>query len=290
MSSTAPSTEKSPLQPAPATAPSHGPGRFQGLEGAGSSYFHRLAIPIFVCHLALGTLVFHLLEDLSYRDSLYFSVVTLTTVGYGDIVPRTVGGKLFNVFYLVVSLSVVATSIGTIASSVSENWFQATKKIIMFRSRGGAEQKHVLSDERIYDLRRRLAMTVAVVLMVVGVGVVWGVFGNGFDLVDAVYWAAVTSATVGYGVLPMNDATRNFNIFYLPISVTAFAFAIGKVVELIGVIEQKRRLRHFVAQGVTPDVILEIARSSGTMCGLDAADKGQVRGRVRRMCPASPRV
>lgn len=273
------------MQRALATAPSHGPGRFQGLEGASSSYFHRFAIPIFVCHLALGTLVFHLLEDLSYRDSLYFSIVTLTTVGYGDIVPRTVGGKLFNIFYLVVSLTVVATSIGTIASSVSDNWFKAANKLHF--TKGGTG---VLSDARIYDLRRRLAMSVAVVLMVVGVGMVWGVFGNGFDLVDAVYWAAVTSATVGYGVLPMNDATRTFNIFYLPISVTAFAFAIGKVVELIGVIEQKRRLRHFVAQGVTPDLILEVARGSGTMSGKDAGDKGQVRGRVRRMCPASPRV
>ena len=42
-----------------------------------------------------GTLIYHYLEDWSYLDSFYFSVVTLTTIGYGDFSPQTDGGKLF---------------------------------------------------------------------------------------------------------------------------------------------------------------------------------------------------
>jgi hypothetical protein len=36
--------------------------------------------------LALGTLVYHWLEGWSYLDSLYFCVISLATIGYGDLV------------------------------------------------------------------------------------------------------------------------------------------------------------------------------------------------------------
>ena len=45
--------------------------------------------------LAIGTVAYRFLEDWSWLDSLYFSVITLTTIGYGDFSPKTTLGKLF---------------------------------------------------------------------------------------------------------------------------------------------------------------------------------------------------
>ena len=44
--------------------------------------------------LFVGTVFYHHAESWSYVDSFYFSVTTLTTVGYGDLVPTTDVGKL----------------------------------------------------------------------------------------------------------------------------------------------------------------------------------------------------
>lgn len=55
----------------------------------------------------------------SVFDSLWWSIVTLTTVGYGDVYPITVGGKVFTFFILLIGLGIVAIPTGIISSSLT---------------------------------------------------------------------------------------------------------------------------------------------------------------------------
>ena len=59
--------------------------------------------------IAVGTVVFSLLEDWSIVDSFYFSVVTATTVGFGDLTPDTDAAKLFTVLYIIFGISIIGT-------------------------------------------------------------------------------------------------------------------------------------------------------------------------------------
>ena len=56
----------------------------------------------------------------SVFHSLWWAVVTLTTVGYGDIYPVTVGGRIFTFFVLMVGLGIVAVPTGLVASALSQ--------------------------------------------------------------------------------------------------------------------------------------------------------------------------
>ncbi len=58
-----------------------------------------LAIALFLILLLGGTFVYSSIEGWRYIDSAYFTVATVTTVGYGDIVPQTDIGKIFTMFF-----------------------------------------------------------------------------------------------------------------------------------------------------------------------------------------------
>jgi voltage-gated potassium channel len=64
--------------------------------------------------IIVGTLVYHFVEGWTYIDSLYFSVVTLTTIGFGDFAPKTDFGKLFTILYIIVGIGMILSFINTV--------------------------------------------------------------------------------------------------------------------------------------------------------------------------------
>jgi voltage-gated potassium channel len=59
--------------------------------------------------LASGTIFYHLVEHLSWLNAYYFSVISLTTVGYGDITPHTNAGKIFTTLYVLLGVGIITT-------------------------------------------------------------------------------------------------------------------------------------------------------------------------------------
>jgi voltage-gated potassium channel len=55
----------------------------------------------------------------SVFHSLWWAISTLTTVGYGDVYPITMGGKIFTFFILIIGLGIVTVPAGIVASALS---------------------------------------------------------------------------------------------------------------------------------------------------------------------------
>lgn len=56
----------------------------------------------------------------SVFSSLWWAVVTLTTVGYGDVYPITTGGRIFTFFILIIGVGIVTVPAGLVASALSK--------------------------------------------------------------------------------------------------------------------------------------------------------------------------
>jgi len=68
--------------------------------------------------IGLGTLFYHNVEGWRWLDALYFCVVTLVTIGYGDFTPKTDGGKLFTIVYIIIGLGILSGFIAVVGETV----------------------------------------------------------------------------------------------------------------------------------------------------------------------------
>ena len=85
-------------------------------------------ITIFLCTVLLGSViigsVMHLVEGekngfTSIPQSIYWAIVTLTTVGYGDIAPQTVAGKMLAAAVMIMGYGIIAVPTGIVTVEMS---------------------------------------------------------------------------------------------------------------------------------------------------------------------------
>jgi voltage-gated potassium channel len=65
--------------------------------------------------LVVGTTFYSLVEGWSALDALYFSTLTLATVGFGDFVPETEAGKVFTILYVLVGIGLLVEFFSALA-------------------------------------------------------------------------------------------------------------------------------------------------------------------------------
>jgi len=65
--------------------------------------------------LLIGTTFYHYIEKWAWIDSLYFSTITLTTIGYGDFVPTTPLSKIFTIFYIIIGIGIILGFVNLVA-------------------------------------------------------------------------------------------------------------------------------------------------------------------------------
>ncbi len=67
-----------------------------------------------------GTIFYWRFEDWTIVESLYFCIVTLTTVGYGDFAPTSDGTQIFTIIYILTGLGILVALLASVAEKYIE--------------------------------------------------------------------------------------------------------------------------------------------------------------------------
>lgn len=134
-------------------------------------------------------------------DALYFCIVTLCTIGYGDITPATPAAKLFSISFVLVGFGFVDILLSGMVSYVLD--LQEHLLITALKNPHSA-RKH--RHNYIFDvkkgrmrIRMKVALALTVVAFCVGVGATVLRKLENLGWLDAVYLAVMSVTTVGYG-------------------------------------------------------------------------------------------
>lgn len=90
----------------------------RGLKAAFGDEIVRTILSMTIAIILLATLIYMWIEGWGPIDALYFTVMTISTVGYGDITPETSLGKLFTVVYVISGMGIFVALVTRIANTV----------------------------------------------------------------------------------------------------------------------------------------------------------------------------
>ncbi len=87
--------------------------------------YFRFAIPVLILTalLCIGTFGYMIIDNYTFFDAFYMTVITVATVGYGEVEPLSSGGKIFTVFLIMTSFGTFAYAVSAITRFVIDGEF-----------------------------------------------------------------------------------------------------------------------------------------------------------------------
>eukprot|EP01038_Epipyxis_sp_PR26KG_P005584 gene5584-7709_t len=100
-----------------------------------------------ILYFIIGILIYHFWVGFNFLDSLYFLVITVLTIGYGDFVPHTQSTRLFTAFYIIIGIGICGSFVGTLVTLVLEHEDRMAKVRSMKTFIAISERKKKLQEE-----------------------------------------------------------------------------------------------------------------------------------------------
>lgn len=212
--------------------------------------------------------------DEDFLDTVYFTVGTLLTVGYGDIKPEAPAAKIFVTVYLLVGVILFSILVGIVGSrNLKQHMATMSKEsdspiLLQFGAinvQTDKEEDRMLTSED--DSRANpsyiiIAKAVGPAILIMSISGFILSSLEGWNAIDTLYFVVTSGTALGYGdVVPENAQGKIACIFLLPALVGTTAYMVGKIASIL----IQRELRTAEAEAIAGrDTALRLVSLSKT--------------------------
>uniref|UniRef100_A0A5B7BB45 Putative two-pore potassium channel 1-like isoform X2 n=1 Tax=Davidia involucrata TaxID=16924 RepID=A0A5B7BB45_DAVIN len=180
-------------------------------------------------YLGAGTLSFFLVRNQingkktdGILDAMYFCVVTMTTVGYGDLVPGSVLAKLLACIFVFTGMALVGFILSKAADYILEK--EETLLVKAIHMHGKFSSTEILNEVDTNKVTYKFLSVVTLLLVLVIAGTLFLTQIEGLNFIDALYCVCATITTLGYGDKSFSTrGGRVFAVFWILISTICLA-------------------------------------------------------------------
>ncbi|WJX85228.1 serine/threonine protein kinase [Trifolium repens] len=168
----------------------------------------RQGIWLLLIYLSIGVTIYSFntkkfsgIETHPVVDALYFCIVTMCTIGYGDIAPLTPFTKVFACVFVLVGFGFIDILLSGLVNFVLDLQENTILTGFQMGAREGFSARDYIVDVAKGRMRIRLKVGLAlgVVVLCIGVGSLVLCFVEDLNWVDSIYLAVMSVTTVGYG-------------------------------------------------------------------------------------------
>jgi len=226
-----------------------------------------VSIILIFSYLLVGVAFYSIAEQWNVGDSLYFTVVTLATVGYGDFAPTLWYTKLATILYIFIGITGAAYALSLVGSYLLKRQEELLEKM---KNKGHESEITPKKNKFLPQLTgatRDIVFVLISLVFIFSLGTAFVSLNEGHTFVDSLFWSVVTCTTVGYGDIPLRHrSTRIFAVFFILIGTFALANAIGTLANIF-VEAQQQKIR---------DKIIKRKLSVNSLNEMDADKSGSV--------------
>ncbi|XP_019169736.1 PREDICTED: two-pore potassium channel 3-like isoform X2 [Ipomoea nil] len=172
----------------------------------GNQSIVRHSVVLLIIYLALGVSLYTFFrenftasETHPVVDAIYFCIVTMCTIGYGDITPTTPATKMFSILFVLVGFGFIDILLSGMVGYVldlQENYLLKTLKC-----KGAHDPGSYIIDVKKgrMRIRTKVGLALGVVVLCIGIGVGVMHFVERLGWLDSFYLSVMSVTTVGYG-------------------------------------------------------------------------------------------
>lgn len=163
---------------------------------------------LLIVYLFLGVLIYAFnrdhfsgIETNPVIDAIYFCIVTMCTIGYGDIAPSSAAAKIFACLFVLVGFGFIDILLSGVVNYVLDLQENMILTGIEENSVEGFSVRNYIYDKAKGRMRIRLkvGLAIGVVFLCIGVGSVVLFYMEDLSVIDSFYLSVMSVTTVGYG-------------------------------------------------------------------------------------------